>query len=115
MTIEFFDIALDSIGKPGATRDTMWACLRLKFRDTDTDHCPSIDLHLPVTKRPERTIAELENEVRDHAKTILREALALVEERDIESLRDLGENQAEAARARMMSDVAAAASVAGPR
>ena len=93
MTLEFSKIDFDGIGKTAGSPTLMWSHLLLAFRDTENDHHPSVELTLLLTRRPETTIAELELEARDRAKTILKEALAVVEANDLAALRGIADHE----------------------
>jgi hypothetical protein len=65
--------------------DLGWTRLELKF-DDGTGHCPSVGIVLCQKTGPDTTISELERGATGHAKTILREALRLLEAQDVTSL-----------------------------
>jgi hypothetical protein len=60
--------------------------MTLLSTDSETGLSPSVELGLLLTARADTTIAELEREATDLAKTILREALALIEAQSVASL-----------------------------
>ena len=86
MPLKFEEIRFDGIGRKAGRADLMWSNLHLGFKDSETDHHPSIEMTLLLSKSPAATIAELEKQARDRAKSILSEALALLEEHDVASL-----------------------------
>jgi hypothetical protein len=88
MTLKFNSIIFNPLSGVATRRDISWSRLRLSFKDTDADCNPSIELSLLQTAKPGTTIAELESEGRERAKTILRAALDLLEANDITSLLD---------------------------
>lgn len=65
--------------------DLGWSRLDIKFND-GTDYYPSVRIVLVQKVAPETTIAELERGATDHAKTILQEALRLLEEQGVTAL-----------------------------
>jgi hypothetical protein len=72
-------------GKPGL-KDKSWSKMTLLFKDAETGLFPSVELGLLQTARADTTIAELEREATGLAKTILQEALSLLEAQDVTSL-----------------------------
>ena len=91
MTIEFEAIELIDIGERAARPDFMWANLYLHLEDHSDGHRPTVHVRLPVARRPETTIRDIERETRDRAATYLRAALALLE---ANSIAELAERQA---------------------
>jgi hypothetical protein len=90
MALEYDRITFNPARQKAVRRDLVWSRLILNFKDTETDHHPSIELTLLQTMRPETTISAIESEATDHAKTILRAALSVLEENDVTSLLDKG-------------------------
>lgn len=86
MALEFDSVTFNPARQTAGRRDLVWSRLILSFKDTDTDHQPVVELTLLQTMRPETTISAIEREATDRAKTILRAALALLEESDVTSL-----------------------------
>jgi hypothetical protein len=79
------EIEFNALRANAGQTDRAWSHLELRFND-GTDHLPSVRLVLLQTVRPDMTIAELEREATGLAKTILREALSLLEEQGVTSL-----------------------------
>jgi len=86
LALNFKEITFDALRGKAGLKDRAWSKMVLTFTDTETDHAPSIALVLLQTARPETTIGELEREATGLAKTILREALNLIEAQDVTSL-----------------------------
>ncbi len=86
MKLQFEGIDLSGIGGKTASPDLTWANLTVQFKDIDTDYTLAVETSLLLRKLPETTIAALESEARDQTKTILKAALALLEENDVASL-----------------------------
>ncbi|MBX9701256.1 MAG: hypothetical protein K2X74_17610 [Acetobacteraceae bacterium] len=91
MTIGFETIELGDMGDRTNRPDLMWAYLYLHLEDHSLDHKPTVRVRLPVTRRPETTMRDIETEARDRAVTYLRAALALLE---ANSIAELAERQA---------------------
>jgi hypothetical protein len=85
MSLTFRDIEFNALSAKAARNDLAWSRLKLQFTD-EKDHGPSVKIALLQTVRPDMTIAELEREATGLAKTILREALSLLEAQDVTSL-----------------------------
>lgn len=89
MTLDFHSVVSSGINERSADPNLMWWSLEISFKDTVLDNTPSVAFCLPVGRTPETTIAAIDREARDRAKTILREALALLEANDVEQLRNM--------------------------
>ena len=85
MSLTLGDIEFNALRAKAGRNDRAWSHLELRFND-GTDHLPSVRLVLLQTIHPDMTIAELEREATGLAKTILREALGLLEAQDVTSL-----------------------------
>jgi hypothetical protein len=74
MALGFHQITFNALrGKPGL-KNRAWSKMVLLYKDSETGLFPSIELGLLQTARADTTIAELEREATNLAKTILREA-----------------------------------------
>ena len=86
MTLNFHAITFNALhGKPNR-KNKAWSKLTLLFTDSETGLFPGVELGLLQTAHGSTTIAELEREATDLAKTILREALALIEAQNVTAL-----------------------------
>jgi hypothetical protein len=67
-----------------------WAHLHISLQDQETECCPAVEVRVLVPSDHSLSIGELRTQAADHAKTILREVLSLLEEHGIERLAELG-------------------------
>ncbi len=86
MKLSFDGIELLGIGRKAAEPNLTWANLSLNFTEADNGHVVGVEATLLLHKHPHTTITQLEEEARNQAKSILKEALALLELNDIAAL-----------------------------
>lgn len=86
MALSLYEVTFNPLRSITTHRELVWSRMMLSFKDSESDCFPLVELTLLQTARPETTIAELEREGTDRAKTILRAALAALEERDVTSI-----------------------------
>lgn len=89
MSLDLVKIEFQPVSEQTEDPAKAWAKLTLRFRDSETDHWPSIALDLLLTRARDRTIAEYEAEARARARTILREALAALQAHDVAQLEEI--------------------------
>lgn len=85
MSLSLKEVEFKALCANGFRSDQAWSHLELKF-DDGTGHLPSVRLVLLQTVGPNTTISELERGATGLAKTILREALSVIEARSVTEL-----------------------------
>ena len=83
-----FDLFEANLDAKTAADGLMWAEITLKFTDQAINHAPGLTLHVPLRRRADATLLQLDAEARDYAQVLLRRCLRALEEEDLQSLRD---------------------------
>lgn len=86
MKLKFEGIHLSNIGRKAGVTDKQWAKLSIYLKDGDTNHSMTVDVDLLVSKSPTATMLQLQQEARDSAISVLREALSLIESDSLDGL-----------------------------
>jgi hypothetical protein len=86
VNLDVYDFEFNHSHAKGPRPGLVWSNLKLGFTDSETQTVPSVEIGLPQTIDANKTIAELEAEASDLAKTILRAALSLIEEKGVTAL-----------------------------
>jgi hypothetical protein len=85
MNLTLYEIDFRPLHARAGRPDRGWSRLDIKFAD-EAEHHPSVRIVLLQTISADTTVAELERGATSQAKTILQEALRLLEAQDVTSL-----------------------------
>lgn len=75
-----------SLEAPTSKPGTLWATLKLKFKDEESDLHPSVDVTVPVEATEGTAIANIQSQMRDRVREALRSAHELLEAKDIHQI-----------------------------
>ncbi|OMI05517.1 hypothetical protein BSN85_24810 [Bradyrhizobium brasilense] len=82
-----------SLASPTAP-DLLWATLKLKFKDEETDLYPGINLTVAVSASPDATLSNLQANIRANALELLRQSINLLETNDLQQIQADAESAA---------------------